>query len=134
MKKSTRAFHHILLLILIGMLTSSCGNTFAQDNKPYVRIVKMVVDSLQLDNFRAALKEHAEGAIKTDPGVLTFYAVYDKDQPNNVTIFEIYASVAAYESHIQTPHHLKYISTVKNMVESLVLTDVIPIALETKLK
>ena len=134
MKKSTRAFHHILLLILIGILTSSCGNTFAQDNKPYVRIVKMVVDSLRLDNFRTALKEHAEGAIKTDPGVLTFYAVYDKDQPNNVTIFEIYASVAAYETHIQTPHHLKYISTVKNMVESLVLTDVIPIALETKLK
>ena len=134
MKKSTGAFHHILLLILIGMLTSYCGNTFAQDNKPYVRIVKMVVDSLQLDNFRASLKEHAEGAIKTDPGVLTFYAVYDKDQPNNVTIFEIYASVAAYESHIQTPHHLKYISTVKNMVKSLVLTDVIPIALETKLK
>ena len=134
MKKSARAFHHILLLILIAMLTSSCGNTFAQDNKPYVRIVKMAVDSLRLNNFRAALKEHAEVTIKTDPGVLTFYAVYDKDQPNNVTIFEIYTSLAAYESHIQTPHHLKYISTVKNMVESLVFTDVIPIALETKLK
>jgi quinol monooxygenase YgiN len=134
MKKSTTAFHHILLLILIGMLASSCGNTYAQGNKPHVRIVKMIVDSLQLDNFRSALKEHAESAIKTDPGVLTFYAVYDKDQPNNVTVFEIYAGLAAYESHIQTPHHIKYISTVKNMVALLVFTDVIPIALETKLK
>lgn len=134
MKKSTGTFHHILLFILLGILASSCGNAYAQGNKPYVRMVKMVVDSLQLDNFRAALKEHAGDAIKKDPGVLTFYAVYDKDKQNNVTIFEIYASVAAYESHSQTPHHLKYISVVKNMVQSLVLTDVIPIALETKLK
>ena len=134
MKKSPKTFHHILLLILIAMLTSSCGNTFAQDKKPYVRIVKMAVDSLQLDYFSEALKEHAEVTIKKDPGVSVFYAVYDKERPNNVTIFEIYTNVAAYESHIQTADHIKYISSVKNMVQSLVLTDVIPIALETKLK
>src|SRR3954469_15175666 len=132
MKKSTRAFHYTLLLILLSMLTSSSNNTFAQDKQPYVRIAKIVVDSAQLDNYKAALKEHAEAAVSKEPGVLTLYAVYDKEHPTNVTVFEIYASVPAYQSHIQTAHFLKYKSTVKDMVKSLVLTDVIPIALETK--
>ena len=66
-------------------------------------------------------------------GVLDLYSVYDKDDPTHVTVFEIYASKDAYKSHIQTPHFLKYKATVKNMVKSLLLTDVIPIALETKL-
>ena len=116
------------------MLTSSSNNTFAQDSKPYVRIAKIVVDSAQLDHYKIALKEHAEAAVSKEPGVLTLYAVYDKEHPTNVTVFEIYASVPAYQSHIQTPHFLKYKSTVKDMVKSLVLTDVVPIALETKPK
>jgi quinol monooxygenase YgiN len=134
MKKSTRAVHYTLLLILVSMLTSAFNNTSAQDNKPYVRIAKIIVDSAQLNNYKAALKEHAEAAVKKEPGVLTLYAVYDKENPTNVTVFEIYASVPAYQAHIQTPHFLKYKTTVKDMVKSLVLTDVIPIALETKPK
>ena len=114
------------------MLTSSANNTFAQDYKPYVRIAKIMIDSAQLDNYKAALIEHAEAAVSKEPGVLTLYAVYDKDHPTSVTVFEIYASVPAYQSHIQTPHFLKYKSTVKDMIKSLVLTDVIPIILETK--
>lgn len=132
MKKRTSPSHAILLLIFVGMLTTFSGNSFAQDNRPYVRIAKIVVDSAQLEAYRAALKEHAEAAVKKEPGVLTLYAVYDKDQPTRVTVFEIYASVPAYQFHIQTPHFLKYKSTVQDMVKSLVLTDVVPIALETK--
>ncbi|HEY0609926.1 MAG TPA: antibiotic biosynthesis monooxygenase [Chitinophaga sp.] len=113
------------------MLTLS-DSTFAQANKPYVRIAKIVVDSAQLESYREALREHAEAAVKSEPGVLTLYAVYDKEQPTIVTVFEIYASVPAYDSHIKTSHFLKYKSTVQNMVKSLVLTDVVPIALEAK--
>ena len=134
MKNNTRVFHFTLPLILISMLTSSFNNTFAQDKTPYVRIAKIMIDSAQLDNYKAALKEHAEAAVSKEPGVLTLYAVYDKEHPTNVTVFEIYANVPAYQSHIQTAHFLKYKSTVKDMVKSLVLTDVVPIALETKSK
>ena len=134
MKNNTTWLHYTLFLILVSMLTSSYNNTFAQDKQPYVRIAKIGVDSAQLDNYKAALKEHAEAAVSKEPGVLTLYAVYDKEHPTNVTVFEIYASVAAYQSHIQTTHFLKYKTTVKDMVKSLVLTDVVPIALETKPK
>src|SRR6476469_4600460 len=117
MKKSIKAFHYAALLILINMLTSFSNNTLAQDKQPYVRIAKIEVDSVQLGNYKSALKEHAEAAVSKEPGVLTLYAVYDKEHPTNVTVFEIYASVSAYQSHIQTPHFLKYKSTVKNMVK-----------------
>ncbi|GAA4729543.1 putative quinol monooxygenase [Flavisolibacter ginsenosidimutans] len=113
------------------MLYSSVS---AQEQSPYVRIAKITVDSAQLENYKSALKEHAEAAVRKEPGVLTLYAVYDKDHPTNVTVFEIYASVSAYQSHIKTQHFLKYKSTVKDMVKSLVLTDVVPIALEAKQK
>jgi quinol monooxygenase YgiN len=114
------------------LLSVFAGRGVAQNGNPYVRIARIVVDSIQLENYRFALKEHAEAAVKKEPGVITLYAVYDKDKPTNVTVFEIYASVPAYQSHILTAHFLKYKKTVENMVKSLVLTDVLPIALESK--
>jgi len=129
-----RALRYGLLLIFALMLASFSNHASAQDNEPYVRIAKIVVDSTQLEQYKSALKEHAEAAVRKERGVLTLYAVYDKDHPANVTVFEIYASVEAYRLHITTAHFLKYKSAVKDMVKSLVLTDVVPIALETKKK
>jgi quinol monooxygenase YgiN len=135
MKKFIKKYGLGLLLIPFSMLTFSfINNTLAQSKSQYIRIAKIVIDTAQLESYKAALKEHAEAAVSKEPGVLTLYAVYDKDNPTHVTVFEIYASVDAYNSHIQTPHFIKYKTAVKDMVKSLVLTDVVPIALETKLK
>ncbi len=131
MKLQLPNFFAVIILLTLVMSNSYAS---AQTKTPYVRIAKIIVDSAQLENYKAALKEHAEAAVSKESGVLTLYAVYDKDHPTNVTVFEIYANVSAYQSHIQTPHFLKYKATVKDMVKSLVLTDVIPIALETKQK
>ena len=129
-----KTLHYSFLLILAGILTSLLNSALAQSKHPYVRIAKIVVDSNQVENYNAALKEHAEAAVSKERGVLTLYAVYDNERPTNVTVFEIYASVPAYQSHIQTTHFLKYKDTVKDVLNSLVLTDVVPIALETMLK
>lgn len=135
MKNIGKTYYRSFFLTSLALVSLSFNHiALAQPGSPYVRIAKIVVDSAQLENYNTALKEHAEAAVKKEPGVLTLYAVYDKDEPTNVTVFEIYASVDAYNSHIQTPHFLKYKTTVKDMVKSLVLTDVIPIALETKPK
>ena len=122
-----------LLLLLTSILIFSFNNVaFSQDKRPYIRIGKIEIHANQMEGYKAALKEHAQTAVNNEAGVLTLYSVYDKDKPTRVTVFEIYASEEAYKSHIQTPHFLKYKSTVKNMVKSLVLTDVIPISLQTK--
>ena len=109
-------------------------SAFAQAKTPYIRIAKIVVDSSQLENYKAALKEGVETAVHAEPGVLSLYAVYEKSNPAHVTVFEIYASKEAYELHIQTPHFKKYKTSTQHMVKSLELTDVIPIAIEAKPK
>jgi quinol monooxygenase YgiN len=120
------------VLIACIMTLFSSANVSVQQSGLVVRIAKLQIDSAQLENYKAALKEHAETAVRVEPGVLTLYAVYEKNNPTHVTVFEIYASQEAYQAHIKTAHFLKYKSTTKDMVKSLELVETVPIALETK--
>ncbi|MCM1237076.1 MAG: antibiotic biosynthesis monooxygenase, partial [Ruminococcus flavefaciens] len=52
--------------------------------------------------------EVGEISLRTEPGVLTMYAVNSKENPCMVTILETYASQAAYETHIASAHFQKY--------------------------
>ena len=106
--------------------------SLAQDSHLVVRIARLQIDSAQLENYRSALKLHAETAVRVEAGVLTLYAVYEKDHPTHVTVFEIYANQDAYEAHLKTDHFLLYKKTTKDMVKSLELVQTVPIALETK--
>ena len=107
-------------------------NSFAQSKEPYVRIAKIIVDSSRLESYKLALKEGLETAIRAEPGVLSMYAVYDKDNPTHVTVLETYASKEAYQWHIQTPHFKKYKTETLSIVKSLELVDVIPISFVSK--
>ena len=123
----------LLLVLLIFMLTvSKPESAAAQDKNHVVRIAKLVIDSAQLDNYMAALKEHAETAVRVEPGVLTLYGVAEKNNPTHITVFEIYADAAAYQAHLQTAHFKKYKSTTKDMVKSLELVETTPIVLAAK--
>jgi C4-dicarboxylate transporter DctQ subunit len=53
----------------------------SQEKKQMVRFAKIKVDPLQLDKYNAALKEQMTTAIRVEPGVLTYYAVAEKDKP-----------------------------------------------------
>jgi quinol monooxygenase YgiN len=122
------------ILISLVMALFTAGTASAQDKNIVVRIAKLQIDSARLENYRAALKEHAETAVRVEPGVLTLYAVYEKNNPTHVTVFEIYASQEAYKAHLQTPHFIKYKTSTKDMVKSLELVETVPIALESKYK
>ena len=122
-------------LILIIMSTFILGeNAIAQDKNLVVRVAKLQIDSAQLENYLVAAKEEITTAIQIEPGVLTLYAVQEKEHPANITIFEIYANAEAYKSHLQTPHFKKYKLVTKDMVKSLELMDTVPVALESKFK
>jgi quinol monooxygenase YgiN len=110
-----------ILIFLVGIVNSK---TMAQQHKQIVRIAKIQVDPAQLEKYNIALKEQMNTAVKVEPGVLTYYAVADKNNPANITILEIYADTAAYQAHIQTPHFKKYKAAVEHMVKHLELVDV----------
>jgi quinol monooxygenase YgiN len=122
-----------VIILAIGLLAVAATNSVsAQERKPMVRIARIVVDSARLTEYRAALKQGIETAVRVEPGVLSLYAVYDKDRPTHITVMEVYANEAAYHAHLQTPHFIRYKETTKDMVKSLELVDAIPIGLETK--
>jgi quinol monooxygenase YgiN len=112
-------------MVITCMLTLFFNeNVKAQQKNQMVRLAKIQVDPAQLEKYNTALKEQMTTAVSVEPGVLTYYAVADKSNPSHITILEIYADTAAYNSHIKTPHFKKYKDTVQGMVKSLELTDV----------
>ena len=92
-----------------------------------VRLAKITVDPERLSEYNAYLKEGAEAAMSLEPGVIKIYAVAEKDTPHKITILEIYADRAAYESHLKTTHFMKYKQGTLDMVEDLQLIDVKPL-------
>ena len=114
-----------VFIVTMCILTLSFSKkAMAQQKAQMVRLAKIQVDPSQLEKYNAALKEQMTAAVGTEPGVLTYYAVADKNNPSHITILEIYADTAAYKAHIETAHFKKYKETVKNMVTSLELVDV----------
>ena len=103
-----------------------------QTHQPYVRVAEIEVDPAQIEPYKAAAKEQIEAAVRLEPGVLALYSVADKENPSRVWVFEMYADVDAYRSHLETAHFQKYKTSTQDMVKSLKLRDTIPILLETK--
>jgi quinol monooxygenase YgiN len=87
-----------------------------------------------LDAYKAALKEEITTSIRTEPGVLTLYAVTVKGHPEQIRLFEIYRNAASYQAHLQSPHFKKYKEQTQQMVKSLTLLDTDPILLGSKFK
>lgn len=119
-------------LALAAAMLPNAGAQTGGDN--VVRLSKIVIDAERIDEYNALLKEGIESAMRLEPGVLTLYAVSEKDAPEKVTILEIYADSAAYASHLQTPHFKKYKQGTLDMVESLELVDVKPLIPGLKIK
>ena len=99
-----------------------------------VRLAKIVVDQARLNEYNAYLKEEIESSMRLEPGVLTLYATFEKERPNRITILEIYANEEAYQSHIKTPHFLKYKQGTLDMVQELELIDSTPLIENMKIK
>lgn len=92
-----------------------------------VRLSKIEVYPQHLDEYMKYATEVGEISLRTEPGVLTMYAVGEKENPCKITILETYASKAAYEKHIASEHFQKYKQGTLHMVKSLVLSDQTPL-------
>ena len=92
-----------------------------------VRLSKIEVYPQHLDEYMKYAAEVGEISLRTEPGVLTMYAVSEKENPCKITILETYASQEAYKSHIASEHFQKYKQGTLHMVKSLVLSDQTPL-------
>ena len=92
-----------------------------------VRLSKIEVYPEYLEEYMKYATEVGEVSLRTEPGVLTMYAVSEKENPGRITILETYASQEAYKSHIASEHFQKYKQGTLHMVKTLVLSDQMPL-------
>lgn len=98
-----------------------------------VRLSKITVDPAYLEEYMQFATEVGKISLQTEPGVLTMYAVADKDNPCNITILETYSSQEAYRKHIASAHFQKYKQGTLHMVSALRLDDVKPLNPDSRL-
>lgn len=111
---------NFLLVVLTILL---CGSVAAQKNNMMIRISEIEIHSKYLEEYKKILKEESAQSVKLEPGVISIFPMYQKEDPAQVRILEIYANREAYELHLKTEHFLKYKTTTLEMVKSLKLID-----------
>jgi 4-carboxymuconolactone decarboxylase len=124
----------VSILMIVMMAFVFCNSNSSQNKNQMVRLAKLVIDSTQLESYNALLKEEIEASVRLEPGVLTLYAVAEKNHPTHITILEIYADTVAYKAHLQTPHFIKYKNGTKEMVKFLELAETVPLIPAMKIK
>ena len=142
MKMVLNYFKPVALGLLL--LTACCDHRSKEDNDMckklpmqndgIVRLSKIRVNPEYLEEYMKHAVEVGTVSLETEPGVLTMYAVADKEYPCNITILETYASQEAYRSHIASEHFQKYKQGTLHMVDSLLLDDVTPLNPNNKIK
>ena len=125
----------IILFVILVLSCSMCqeANTTRMCEKDFmsadgiVRLSIIEVYPQYIDEYIKYAVEVGEVSLRTEPGVLTMYAVKDKENPCLVTILETYSSKNAYEKHIASAHFQKYKKGTLHMVKSLQLCDQTPL-------
>ncbi len=88
-----------------------------------VRLSRVEVYPEYVDEYLEFAKRVGEISLRTEPGVLTMYAMQEKENPNVVTILETYAGREAYRRHIASDHFRHYKQGTLKMVKELKLID-----------
>ena len=118
-----------LLLVLLHMPLIGLGQSDdalkadTYQGKMMVRIAELEIETDYLDEYLEILKEESEASLRLEPGVICIYPMFQKENPTQIRLLEIYANKEAYESHLKTPHFQKYKTTTAEMVKDLKLID-----------
>lgn len=131
--------YHVRALILLAVIIIANNSVYAQkmidsqlsimceklpmSHDGIIRLSKLEVEPEYLDEYIKFATEVGEISLRTEPGVLTMYAMQEKENPCNITILETYASQEAYRSHIASAHFQKYKQGTLHMVKNLQLLD-----------
>ena len=104
-------------------------NAIGQPVKPViepdmlVRISEIEIIPEYLEEYKTILQKESSESVKLEAGVIAIYPMFQKENPSQIRIIEIYADQKAYKSHLQTPHFQYYKTTTLKMVKALKLVD-----------
>ncbi|WP_158223375.1 carboxymuconolactone decarboxylase family protein [Mucilaginibacter sp. MD40] len=88
-----------------------------------VRIAEIEIVPEYLEQYNAILKKQSTISIEKEPGVISIFPMYQKDNPTVLRLLEIYAGKQAYDAHIRSAHFQEYKTSTLKMVKSLKLVE-----------
>ncbi len=130
MKAFRAIFTLLILAFMMACSTSKPMATKIDTNSMMIRIAEIEILPEYLDEYLKILKEESSASVELEPGVISLYPMYQKENPTQIRLLEIYASKEAYESHIASEHFKYYKTTTLKMVKSLKLVEMEAIAPE----
>lgn len=132
--KKREVFIVILFSALVNISLGQSDKLVLQDSvfaNMMVRMAELEIHPEYINEYKAILKEESEASVRLEAGVICIYPMYQKDNPLQIRLLEIYADDEAYQSHLQTPHFQKYKTSTLKMVKSLKLMDMEAIDLKS---
>jgi len=108
---------------LLAILIFNINTLSAQTKDMIIRISEIEIDSNYIKEYNSILQEESRASVRSEAGVIAIYPLYQKGNPVQIRILEIYADRNAYEAHLKTPHFQKYKTSTLKMVKSLKLVD-----------
>jgi quinol monooxygenase YgiN len=114
---------NLYLKYFLAFMLFTVTNLSAQTDELMIRIAELEIDSSYLVEYNNILQEESRASVQLEPGVIVIFPIYQKQDPTQIRILEIYVNREAYESHLKTPHFLKYKSSTLKMVKSLKLVE-----------
>jgi quinol monooxygenase YgiN len=106
----------------VGPVAPSSKST-TQDPGMLVRLSELEIEPAFLSEYLSILQEEAAASTQLEPGVISIFPMQWQETPTQIRILEVYASRAAYEAHLQTPHFKHYKTATVHMVKFLRLVD-----------
>jgi (4S)-4-hydroxy-5-phosphonooxypentane-2,3-dione isomerase len=85
---------------------------------PFVIIAEFEVKPDQLERFLELAKTDASQSVANEPGCRQFDVTLDREQPNRVVLYEVYADEAAFDAHLATPHLAAFRAGIEGLVVS----------------
>ncbi|QLC64808.1 antibiotic biosynthesis monooxygenase [Flavobacterium sp. LPB0248] len=129
MKKSFITPSGLFLFAFFSLLNSNIVS--AQKKDQMVRMSEIEIVPEYLEQYKTILKEESEASVRLEPGVIAIFPMFQKENPNQLRILEVYADKESYQSHLKTPHFLVYKTSTLKMVKSLKLVDMDALDVET---
>ncbi|WP_198139732.1 carboxymuconolactone decarboxylase family protein [Pedobacter sp. BAL39] len=96
-----------------------------------VRISEIEIVPEYLEEYKEILHQESSQSVKLEPGVISIFPMFQKENPTQFRLLEIYASGAAYQAHLQSAHFKHYKTTTLKMVKTLKLVDMTMLDPET---
>lgn len=83
----------------------------------YAVFVTININPDRVEEFTQASFGDAEGSVRDEPDCFRFDILQDSETASRFYLYEVYRDEAAFEVHLQTPHFLKWKSTVEEMFD-----------------